>query len=137
MTRQEACSRLHDAVSRELGVRECPGPEANPRILEYDRHTSLRATSDEAAWCSALANFVVEGCGFPGTGSAAAASWKDYGVELNEPIRGCLVVWEHHVAFCDHPNVSNGVVRVIGGNQGNAVSVARFSTKGATYRSPV
>ena len=147
MTREEACSKLHEIVKKELGVAEVSGTEANPRIVEYAKHTTLKATSDEVPWCSALANFVVDSAGFKGTRSAAARSWLDFGEVLESPIVGCIVILDRkdasnpnaaHVCFCDHADISNGIIRVIGGNQGNKVSVARFPTnKVLGYRSPV
>lgn len=143
----EACLKLHEVATAELGVHETPGPEATARIIEYDSHTTLKATSDEVAWCSAFANFVADTAGFPGAHSAAARSWTSYGVPLDEPILGCIVVLDRHdasnpnaahVTFCDHPDISNGIIRCIGGNQGDAVSVARFPIeKVIAYRSPV
>jgi uncharacterized protein (TIGR02594 family) len=147
MTRDEACTRIHDTASIELGVHEIKGSEANTRIVEYDKHTSLKATSDEVAWCSAFANWVVDSAGFKGTNSAAARSWLDWGKVLSAPILGCIIVFDRHddanpraahVAICDHPDISNGIIRHIGGNQGDAVSVSRTSvSKVLGYRAPV
>lgn len=147
MTREEACKKLHDTVKAELGVKEIPGKEANARIIVYNKHTTYRATSDEIAWCSSLANFVVDTSGFKGTNSAAAISWLKWGIKIDEPIVGCIVVFDRHddnnpdaahVAFCDHSDISNGIIRVIGGNQGNMVKVGRYPiSKVLGYRSPV
>lgn len=91
--------------------------------------------------------FVTDTAGFKGTNSAAARSWLTWGVPLEAPILGCVVIFDRkdktnsnaaHVAFCDHSDISNGIIRVIGGNQGDSVSVARFKTsKVLGYRSPV
>jgi uncharacterized protein (TIGR02594 family) len=147
MTREEACKKLHEVVTAEIGVCEVPGACANPRIIEYATHTVLEATSDEVPWCSSLANFVVDTAGFKGTESAAARSWLNWGVALNKPIVGCIVVFERktvdnpnsaHVAICDHADISNGIIRVIGGNQSDSVSIARYPVaKVLGYRSPL
>jgi uncharacterized protein (TIGR02594 family) len=144
MNSTEACKRLHDFARAELGVHETPGPESTARIVEYAKHTTLRAKSDDVPWCSSFANFVTDTAGFPGTGSAAARSWLKWGVKLDAPVLGCVVVLKRgkapagHVTFCDHPDVSNGIVRCIGGNQGNAVKVSRFPVADVLgYRSPV
>lgn len=146
MTREEACRKIHDVAKVELGVHETPGKDATARIIVYNAHTTLKATSDEVAWCSSLANFVTDITGFTGTHSAAARSWLDWGVVLDAPILGCIVIFDRkdasnlnaaHVAICDHPDISNGVVRVIGGNQGDCVSVARYPVaKVLGYRAP-
>lgn len=142
--RTDICKLIHSAASAEIGVKETPGAAATPRIVEYAKHTSLKATSDEIAWCSSFANFVTDAAGFKGTGSAAARSWLDWGVPLDKPILGCIVVFKRgappsgHVAICDHPDISNGIIRVVGGNQGDSVKVARFPVADVLgYRSPI
>jgi len=144
MTKEEACKKLHETARTELGVKETPGAAATPRIVEYAKHTTLRATSDEVPWCSSFANFVTDTSGFKGTGLANARSWLKWGVPIDKPVLGCVVVLKRgappsgHVAFCDHEDISNGIVRVIGGNQGDAVKVSRFPVADVLgYRSPV
>lgn len=147
MTRTEACAKIHDIATLELGVHETKGPEATARIVEYAKRTTLRATSDEIAWCSSFANFVVDTAGLSGTHSAAARSWLDWGAPLEAPILGCIVVFDRHdannpnaahVAICDHPDISNGIIRCIGGNQSDAVTIARTPvTKVLGYRAPL
>lgn len=146
MTREQACLKIHEVFKTELGVHETPGPKATSRIIEYDAHTTLKATSDEIAWCSSLANFAADKAGYPGAHSAAARSWLTYGVRLDVPIVGCIVIFDRHdannpnaahVACCDHADISNGIIRCIGGNQSNSVSVARTPvTKVLDYRAP-
>jgi len=147
MTREEACQKIHDIAVAELGVHETPGPEATARIIEYASHTTLKATSDEVPWCSDFVNFDVDTAGFQGTHSAAARSWLDWGVPIDVPILGCIVVIDRHddnnpeaahVTLCDHPDISNGIIRCLGGNQHDSVSIARFPVeKVLGYRAPV
>lgn len=133
-----------DIAIKELGVHETPGPAATARIVEYDKSTTLRATSDEVPWCSSFVNWVVKQAGMDGTNSAAAISWsewgrevgaeasKDYGPEANqEP--GDIVVFEwsgggHHVAFYVGEGERDGeyMVQVLGGNQHDSVSYAWY-----------
>ena len=134
---------LENAMA-ELGVHETPGTVATQRIIEYDKHTTLKATSDEIAWCSAFANFVVATSGDVGTGSAAARSWLDWGKVLDAPAPGCIVVIDRkdannpiaaHVTFyvCDDTD-KNGI-QCIGGNQGDAVKMSIFpKSKVLSYR---
>lgn len=141
-----ACDKIHTIAKAELGVHETPGPLATPRVIEYAQHTTLHATSDEVPWCSSFANFCVDSAGFKGTHSAAARSWLGWGVAINKPVLGCIVIFDRHddsnpnaahVAVCDHPDISNGIIRVIGGNQSDKVSVARFPvSKVLGYRIP-
>lgn len=144
MTREEACSKLYETAKKELGVHETPGPEATARIVEYASHTTLKATSDEVSWCASFANFVTDETGFPGTRLANARSFLKWGTPIDAPILGCVVVFKRgappsgHVAFCDHPDVSNGMIRCLGGNQGDRVKVSRFPVSDVLgYRSPI
>ena len=113
---------------RELGIREVAGPAANPRIVLYDSFTTLKATSDEIPWCSSYACFCMETAGIPSPRSAAAASWMAWG-EPSLPRLGAVAVFKrvggHHVAFMLAK--IGDVLVVLGGNQGNAVSLTALS----------
>lgn len=124
-----------DIAMQELkrGVSEVSGSGANPRIVEYLRSTSLggaMAATDETAWCSAFVNFCVEKAGFAGTDSAMARSWLKWGRGADTPVTGCIVVFERgappsgHVAF--YVSESGGKIKVLGGNQGNKVSIIAY-----------
>ena len=130
--------RWFDIATAELGkgVSEKKGAAANPRIVDYLQSTGLSATmatSDETAWCSAFVNFCVEQAGFEGTNSASARSWLKWGVETDKPVPGCICVFERgappsgHVAF--FVSESGDDVEVLGGNQGNAVSIRKYPKK--------
>jgi uncharacterized protein (TIGR02594 family) len=99
-------------------------------------------TPDETAWCSALVNGICWLLEIPHSGSAAARSWLRMGREVNwaTVARGFDVVVlkrgdgqqpgpevlkaPGHVGFYhDH---SEEHVWVLGGNQSNAVSIARY-----------
>jgi uncharacterized protein (TIGR02594 family) len=119
---------------QELGVEETPGPGDNPRVVGYLQSTSLGSPdneNDETPWCSAFANWVMEQAGIPGSGSAWARSWLDWGREPadEEFGAGVVVVLERgpnsgHVGFLEDWNDDR--VKLLGGNQGNAVSEAWF-----------
>jgi len=129
----------------ELGVREKPGAEHSARILEYHAATKLKATSDEVAWCSSFCNWVMQQAGIEGTGSAAARSWLSWGVELERPRVGCIVVLKRgdnpaqgHVALWLSGHEFNGYMRVLGGNQSGRVCVSRYlESRLISYRWPV
>lgn len=119
-----------DIARGELGTSEVPSVKANPRIIEYHKATTLRANNDEIAWCSSFVNWVMQTAGFPTTRSAAARSWVRYGVK-SELRPGAIVVLSRgsnpafgHVGFVDRFDAS--YVWVLGGNQGNRVSIARY-----------
>ncbi|HLF96154.1 MAG TPA: TIGR02594 family protein [Methylococcaceae bacterium] len=133
------------AAKRELSldVGEIAGSDHNPRIVAYHATTSLSATDDETPWCSSFINFCMEEAGVHGTGSALARSWTGWGRSLSDPLSGCVVVLNSltrgpeagHVGF--YMGEKNGKVHLLGGNQGNRVSIAPFEkTRVIAYRWP-
>jgi len=132
-------------AEKEIGVHEFPGPADNPRIVEYHSATSYGARDDEVAWCSSFVNWCMREAGISRTGSAAARSWLNWGNLLPEPRKGCVVIlrrgdnnWQGHVGFCTSEGDPAGpYIYVLGGNQGDAVSVSPFpKTRVLGYRWP-
>ncbi len=129
----------------ELGTKQVAGARSNPRILEYLRSTTLgrwAASRDETAWCSAFANWTMSRAGIEGTGSAMARSWMGWGVELEVPMAGCIVVLSRgrppkgHVGFFVK-RTTTGKVQLLGGNQGDKVSLASYpASRVLGYRWP-
>lgn len=126
---------------REEGIAEAEGPKNNPRILEYHSTTSLKkamATQDSTAWCSSFVNWCMKKSGVAGTDSAWALDWKDWGKLLEEPKRGCVVVFSRkgtttnggHVGF--YIGDTSKLIEVFGGNQGNSVNQSRFPKDGVS-----
>jgi len=130
---------------RDIGVREIKGPEQNnSRILEYFQSTSLRATTDEIPWCAAFVNFCLTQAGYKGTHSARARSFLTWGKGLKDPVLGCIVILargtnraQGHVGFYAGRSLETGFIKILGGNQGDAVSIVEFH-KGRVlaYRAP-
>jgi uncharacterized protein (TIGR02594 family) len=135
-------------------IKELSGKEKNnPRIIWYHSFTTLRATDDETAWCSAFMNAAaIMGGGYPGTRSAAAISWEKYGVEIapENAQEGDILIFKRkdaqnpqarHVAFFKQAYVENGkkVIECLGGNQSNSVCIAKLKgeTLVAVRRFPV
>ena len=123
------------AIARsKLGIHEIPGPKANAFIVECLASTTLGVPdnqSDETSWCSAFANRVMQLAGYDGTNSAWARSWLDWGREPADAEFGAGVVVvlargpnSGHVGFLE--DWDDDRVRLLGGNQGNAVSEAWF-----------
>jgi uncharacterized protein (TIGR02594 family) len=133
-------------ADQEVGVREVIGPADNPRILEY--HSAApngMPPSDEMAWCSAFACWVMEQAGYKSTRSKAARSWLRWGDELKEPKLGCIaVLWRGtpqgtagHVGFYVDSGGRTNTVTLLSGNSGNSVSYATYaSARVLGYRWP-
>jgi len=132
-------SLIYDTAARELGIKEIQKSD-NPRILEYWRATELTVKSDEVPWCAAFVNWVLMKCGIEGTLSGLAKSfshWKGgFPIPLSQARRGDIVVLNRaiphptfgHVGFFDSYDAPINTVRVLGGNQSNAVTVAPYPT---------
>lgn len=114
------------------GVAEVPGPGDNPRISEYLAAVGL-GPDDETPWCSAFVNWCCERAGVAGSGKGNARSWLSWGRPTDSPRPGSIVVlwrgsragWEGHVGF--YLGEAGGVVILLGGNQGDRVSVSAYS----------
>jgi uncharacterized protein (TIGR02594 family) len=125
--------RWMQIARKELGTKEKPGKDHEPRILEYHSATNLHAKDDETAWCSAFLNWVMKQCGIEGTNEANARSWLHWKQgERCDPKPGAIAVlwrgnpigWQGHVAFIDH--IEGDTLWLLGGNQGNRVSIAAY-----------
>lgn len=126
---------------KELGVQEIKGEKHNPKILQYHDETSLNASDDETPWCSSFTNWCFAGSGIEGTNKANARSWLEWGSEIKEPIYGCVAVLKRgappqgHVGFL--VSVGKDKIILLGGNQGDRVSIASFNKSDVLgYRLP-
>jgi uncharacterized protein (TIGR02594 family) len=126
-----------DLAQRFIGMKETPGIASNPMILAMLRLDDSSVQSDEVPWCSAFLNFVAWLLRLPRSKSLAARSWLSVGVPV-EPIEGAevgndVVVLARGTGAQGHVGLFMGfgsegaqTVYVLGGNQGDAVSVATF-----------
>ena len=129
----------------EYGVRETAGAGTTANIARYLATVGLAGHSDETAWCSAFVNWCMEQAGIRGTGRANARSWLDWGgICLGFPTYGCVTVlwresptsWKGHVGF--YMGREGSQVVLLGGNQGNAVSIRNYpESRVLGYRWPI
>jgi uncharacterized protein (TIGR02594 family) len=119
-------------AKKEIGISEVAGDKDNPRITEYHKATTLKATHDEVPWCSSFINFIFFCLGWKRTKSAGAISWLEWGIKLKRPRYGAVCVKErkggNHVTFFVRYEMRNGIEGFIGlgGNQGNRVCEAWY-----------
>ncbi len=115
-------------------IKEVTGKENNPRIVWYHAFTTLKATDDETPWCSAFMNAAAFSCGFQSKRSAAAISWKDFGIEGTGETGDIVVIQRkggYHVAFLhDTYRPGDKNMLLLGGNQSNKVGVSHFKAEG-------
>jgi uncharacterized protein (TIGR02594 family) len=114
------------------GVAEIPGPDSNPRIREYlVAGGGWGNLGDDTPWCAAFVSWCLERSGLPSTNALNARSYLAYGVHTLPQV-GCItVLWRiapssasGHVGFL-LDRAPDSVV-LLGGNQGDRVSVQRF-----------
>ena len=132
---------------RFLGVAEAAGGASNPAVLAMLKLDAPRVHDDAVPWCSAFVNWTAWVAGYERSRSLRARSWLRAGeaVEDAADVRaGDVVVLKRgrgpqpgpeviaapgHVGYVfEAPSRGAGKVRVLGGNQGDRVSVKAFPT---------
>ena len=116
----------------ELGQREVEGASDNARIRAFFRDVGQPVSlHDEVAWCAAFVGACIERAGLASTRSLMARSYLRWGAALGEGRFGAVAVLSRgsdpsagHVGFLLGETASHVVL--LGGNQGDAVSVAAF-----------
>lgn len=114
----------------ELGVTEAPGAANNPRVVNYWFAGGMPWIKDDATpWCAGFVNAMLERAKVRGTRKPNARSFQSFPT-ITEPVLGCIVVlsrgapWQGHVGFL--ASHDKDTVTLIGGNQGDKVSYAKF-----------
>lgn len=87
----------------------------------------------ETAWCAAFVGACLERNGYPSAKTLSARGYLKWGVALEKPRPGCIVVlwrvspksWQGHVGF--YVREDSKYVYIRGGNQSDSVSIARFA----------
>ena len=127
----------------QFGVTEVAGDGDNPAILAYYKECGHDGRlHDETAWCAAFLGAMLARAGESHTGSLMARSYLGWGEPLEEARVGAIAVLERgsdpnagHVGFV--VGASRAKAFLLGGNQGNSVSVAAFDARRVlAYRWP-
>lgn len=116
----------------EMGQHEIAGAADNPRILDYFRivgHAEVH--HDETPWCAAFVGACLESCGIASTKALNARSYEMFGVPCRA-VPGAIGILprgvnpsQGHVGFVAGVG-ADGSVALLGGNQGDQVSIAHF-----------
>lgn len=132
-------SEAFDIANRLIGIEEIHGQKDHPMIVWALSLCGLPNVGDETPWCSAFVNLVNFLCGLPRTKSASARSWLLLGdsldlqnanigdvVVLNRggPQDAAVIAAPGHVGF--YAGMDGPRIKLLGGNQGDKVSVANF-----------
>lgn len=124
-----------------IGTKEIPGVQHDSRILSWWKAIKRGGIkTDEVPWCAAFVGAMLEASDITSSRYESAKSYLQWGVRLDAPTLGCVVVFDRsgggHVGFVVGKD-DRGRLMVLGGNQGNAVSIAPFDMgRVAGYRWP-
>jgi uncharacterized protein (TIGR02594 family) len=125
-----------------IGLKEISGPKNNDKVVNFWKLIHLNSISnDEIPWCAAFVGAILELSDIKSTRSGLAKSYLNWGVKLDKPIQGCVVVFTRkgggHVGFVEGVD-KFGNLYVLGGNQSDSVSVKLFKTDNVVgYRWPI
>lgn|GEM_PF-2974945 len=120
-----------ELAGKQLGLNETDQKAALNDYLTTGGQNLDPATT---AWCAAFVNATLAQSGQQGTGKLNARSYLDWGQAVDTPQQGDVAVfsrgdpngWQGHVGFFDGYN-DDGTIRVLGGNQGDSVSIASYN----------
>lgn len=124
-----------------IGVREIPGVRHETKILAWWKAIKRGGIkTDEVPWCAAFVGAMLEESGIVSSRYESAKSYLTWGEALSKPYYGCIVVFTRegggHVGFVVGKDAT-GRLMVLGGNQGDKVSIAPFSlARVSGYRWP-
>ncbi len=134
----------YQAAQRWIGKKEVPGAGANPLIMAALRLDHEWPQDDSVPWCAAWLNFICWQLGLPRSANLRARSWLRIGqsISILQATPGFdIVIFRRAGADQPGPEVIDAPghvgffacldgndVLVLGGNQGDSVSVARYPT---------
>ena len=131
----------YDLAQRFVGVKEFPGDKDNPFVMSMLQLDTNWPAHDEVPWCSAFVNYICWLLRLPRSKNLLARSWLEVGVPISAQYAAPgfdVAVFRRgesggHVGFFsaaiiplaqyDEPRIY-----VLGGNQGNSVSVTSLRT---------
>ena len=131
-----------DEAKKHIGLKEIKGSKHNAQIVMFWKAIKRGGIKDdETPWCAAFVGAMLESVGIVSTRYESAKSYEKWGLKLDAPVYGCVVVFTRegggHVGFVVGQDKAGNLL-VLGGNQGDAVNVRAFPRSRATaYRWPV
>ena len=123
------------------GTKEIPGPKHSSTIQNWLTYLNAWWNDDETPWCGVFLGYVFKKAGYPIPKMyMRAKAWLNWGVTIPRPIVGCVAILDRkgggHV-FLVMAITPRGNPVGIGGNQGNAVTIAEFDRERVLgYRVP-
>src|SRR6478609_3731844 len=119
-----------DEAIKYIGLKEITGKSTNLTIKQWLSQLRAWWSDDETPWCGVFAAHCMQTAGYKlPTHWYRAKDWLNWGHSIMTPVYGCVVVFTRegggHVGFVVGIDTS-GRIMVLGGNQGNKVSIAPF-----------
>lgn len=112
------------------GIKEVPGPVNAPEIMAWARELKLEDSyvADAVPWCGLFAAIVIKRAGWEPVASPLwARNWSKFGDIPETSALGDVLVFKRessgHVGF--YVGEDDDAYHVLGGNQGDAVSIVR------------
>jgi uncharacterized protein (TIGR02594 family) len=127
---------------KHIGLKEIKGTGTNMTIKSWLSNLRAWWSDDETPWCGTFVASCMKAAGYPLPKHwYRAKDWLNWGVDIGSACFGCIVVFDRrgggHVGFVVGKD-KQGRLMILGGNQGDAVSVAPFDTARVIgYRMPV
>jgi uncharacterized protein (TIGR02594 family) len=109
-----------------FGTKEVPGTASNPAILGWAKEVGVAGAyvNEGIAWCGLFVATVVKRAGFaPVAAPLWARNWAAFGTKVDKPSLGDILVFERPGGG-GHVGEDAGAYHVLGGNQGDPVSIA-------------
>lgn len=112
------------------GTREVLGANNNPEILSWRRECNIAYSADSIPWCGLFVAVIAKRANWSIVENPLwARNWLNFGVASRSPGLGDIMVFSRdgggHVSFYVGEDLS--YYHVLGGNQGDAVSIIRIS----------
>ena len=114
-----------------IGIKEVVGKVHNPVIMAWAKDLDLQKiyTADEIPWCGLFIAYACHKAGVEVIDKPLwALSWAKWGTKVTEPMLGDILTFKRdgggHVGI--YVGEDKDCYHVLGGNQGNAVSVTRI-----------
>jgi uncharacterized protein (TIGR02594 family) len=130
--KEEKSPRILVQAVKLIGTKEIVGKEHNPTIMFWAKELKLSSVynADEIPWCGLFIAYCCKMAGIDVIDKPLwALSWSNWGSPVSEPMLGDVLTFKRdgggHVGIYVGEDVTH--FHVLGGNQGNAVSVSRIA----------
>jgi uncharacterized protein (TIGR02594 family) len=126
-------------AKKEIGVKEDVNEDGKPlnKGERVDEYLKSSGTASPNMWCGAFVTWCLKQNKIDVVkGGAVSGNWKSYGVKLDKPAVGAIVIFDFgHVGFL-LGETKKGDYVVLGGNQSQMVKISSFSKEGTTLVFP-